>query len=342
MFSIVRTFRARTALVVSTTAVAVTTAIAAGPAGAAAPRTGHAHGPIRGIVPSRQSHNGRTGSSTSSNLIYHGGPVLDQGNTAYAIFWSPSNWSQPIPGSYQTLITRYLTDVAAATRTGTNTNTNVYDAATQYGPTTSGTTLTHAGTLSNLTTFGGAYPDTAPITNDCRDRATSVCVSDAQMVKQLTAFTQAQGLPQNGSAIYFVFTPKGVGSCYANNSCSFTQFCAYHSNSGGLLYANMPFADTVPAACDAGFHPNASIDPNADATINVLSHEHNETITDPLGSAWYNSSGYENGDLCAWNFGGISGSSAYNQTLNGDHYALQQEWSNAHNGGKGACVLQGL
>ena len=72
-----------------------------------------------------------------------------------------------------------------------------------------------------------------------------------------------------------------------------------------------------------------------------LSHEHNESITDPFGSAWYNSSGYEDGDLCAWNFGamlGGSGSSQYNQMINNDGYALQQEWSNHSSG----CVLRGI
>jgi hypothetical protein len=98
----------------------------------------------------------------------------------------------------------------------------------------------------------------------------------------------------------------------------------------------MPFADTVSRACDIGYHPNSSIDPNADATINVTSHEHNESITDPFGSAWYNSGGSEDGDLCAWNFGSVNGNGA-NQTINGHSYILQQEWSNLSSG----CVLQG-
>jgi serine protease len=98
----------------------------------------------------------------------------------------------------------------------------------------------------------------------------------------------------------------------------------------------MPYADTSARACDAGYHPNSSTDPDADATINVTSHEHNETITDPLGSAWFDSSGYENGDKCAWTFGGV-GSNRANQTINGNSYILQQEWSNATS----RCVLTG-
>ena len=90
--------------------------------------------------------------------------------------------------------------------------------------------------------------------------------------------------------------------------------------------------DTVPAACDAGYYPNGQ-STEADPTINVVSHEHRESINDPLGNAWYDRRGYEGSDKCAWNFGTLTGD--YNQTINGHHYALQQEWSNASSG----CAL---
>ena len=67
----------------------------------------------------------------------------------------------------------------------------------------------------------------------------------------------------------------------------------------------------------------------------MTSHEANETITDALGNAWYDRTGYENGDKCAWNFGAPTGN--YNQTINGHHYYLQGEWSNLSSG----CVLTG-
>ncbi len=139
---------------------------------------------------------------------------------------------------------------------------------------------------------------------------------------------------------FFMFTAKGIGSC-SGSSCAFSQYCAYHGWSGSganvTLYANMPYADTVPSACDSGQHPNND---DADATINVTSHEHNETITDEQGSAWYDRRGYENGDKCAWNFGTALGSTAYgqyNQVIGSGKYYLQQEWSNASS----KCVLTG-
>ena len=147
--------------------------------------------------------------------------------------------------------------------------------------------------------------------------------------------------PSGTDKVFLLSRAKGVGSCYASSSCAFSQYCAYHSSfsSGGtsVVYANQPYADTVPAACDAGQHPNND---DADATINVASHEHNEAITDWQGNAWYDRRGYENGDKCAWNFGtalGSTGYGAYNQVIGGGSYYLQQEWWNARSG----CVLTG-
>ena len=298
-------------------------------AATASARTIHQNprGGILGQVPSR----GLSTASASSDLVYNGGPVLDT-NTAYAIFWAPSNY--PIASSYQSLIKRFYTDVSAATDAGASTN--AYFTDTQYGQGTVGSTATTAGSLHNYSTFGGSYVDTTRISNGCRDRYTAICVTDSQVQAEIKSdLTKARWTAGTGK-IFFIFTPKGVGSCYSSGSCSFTQWCAYHSWSGSLVYANMPFADTVSRACDAGYHPNASIDPNADATISVASHEHNESITDPFGSAWFNSSGSEIGDLCAWNFGTV-GSNQANQTINGDPYILQQEWSNLSTG----CVLRG-
>ena len=76
-----------------------------------------------------------------------------------------------------------------------------------------------------------------------------------------------------------------------------------------------------------GQYPNGD---DADATINVTSHEHNEAITDPQLNAWYDAAGYENGDKCAWTSAPSSGPNGaeYNQTINGHHYFLQEEFSN--------------
>ena len=92
---------------------------------------------------------------------------------------------------------------------------------------------------------------------------------------------------------------------------------------GSTLYANLPYDAYSPAglACTTGVFPKGD---DADATINVASHEHREAITDPGGDAWYDSSGDESADKCAWTFGaslGTTGSGSYNQLINGHRRA---------------------
>jgi PKD repeat protein len=71
--------------------------------------------------------------------------------------------------------------------------------------------------------------------------------------------------------------------------------------------------------------------------LNNVAHEHNESIADPLGNAWYDGNGKEIADKCHLMFGsprGSTGSGQYNQVINGHGYWLQQIWSNR----AGACV----
>lgn len=99
----------------------------------------------------------------------------------------------------------------------------------------------------------------------------------------------------------------------------------------------MTYDDTVPSQCGVTQHPNGD---DADATINSTSHEHNETITDEQGNAWYDAVGYENGDKCNFIFGPLTGLAGkkYNQVINTHHYILQEEWSDKSS----KCVQKGL
>ncbi|HET8977937.1 MAG TPA: hypothetical protein VFN87_07250 [Solirubrobacteraceae bacterium] len=305
-------------------AVAVLCAAGASAALAARPSPSNPAGKMLGVVPSRHAagHN-RSG---GSNLSYHNGPVMHT-NTVYAIYWEPPGFSAQT--GYESLINRFFGDVAAAS----GATSNVYYSDTQYYDTT--------GSIAYRSSFAGSVVDTDPLpASGCSDSYTSVCLTDSQIQAEITHVIKANGWTANSSTEFFMFTAKGIGSC-DGSSCAFSQYCAYHSwigsGSTATIYANMPYADTVPSACDAGQHPNNN---DADATINVTSHEHNESITDEQGSAWYDSRGYENGDKCAWNFGATLGSTAYgqyNQLINGDPYYLQQEWSDHSSG----CVLRG-
>jgi hypothetical protein len=61
--------------------------------------------------------------------------------------------------------------------------------------------------------------------------------------------------------------------------------------------------------------------PDADATINVASHEHRESINDPLGNAWYDRRGAEGSDKCAWTFSGTV-------SIGGQDWKIQGNFSN--------------
>lgn len=301
---------------------------AAGDRGAS-PRSRVSHA-VGLVLASDVAHNAGL-TSGFGKLRYHNGPVMHT-NRTYAIYWVPSGYS--VSGDYVSVINRFFTDVAA----DSGRTSNVYYSDTQY--------TDAGGNAAYSSSFGGAYVDTNPFpASGCSDSVseTTVCLTDAQLQAEVTRVVNANGWPRGGSSLYFLFTAKNVGSCTDSSAseCSFSYYCAYHSwigsGSSEVLYANMPYADTSPSSCDAAPHPNGS---EADPTINVTSHEHNEAITDPNGNAWYDLLGYENGDKCAWDFGTNIGSTqygGYNQSINGNPYELQREYSNAHS----TCVLTG-
>jgi hypothetical protein len=195
--------------------------------------------------------------------------------------------------------------------------------------------------IVNKSKLGGSYVDTdAYPASGCTDSATpGACVSDAQIQAEVTKVMGITGWTASNTHMFFVYTSNGEGSCLQTGICAFTYYCAYHgkySNAGKkVIYANMPYTATYLSSCST--LPNNAGAPNgdvaADSTINVTSHEHLEAVTDPYLNAWYDSSGYENGDECAWLFPSplpLDGGKATVQ-WNLHYYYVQAEWSNAVN-----------
>jgi hypothetical protein len=249
-------------------------------------------------------------------------------NTTYTIYWVPSGFS--VQAGYESSVDRYLTDVA----TDSGEQTNVYSVATQYYDST--------GFITYQSTFGGSYVDTNPFpTSGCNDsyqgHQDPLCLTDQQLQGEIQKVITAKGWPDGPNSLFLILMPQGVGSCFDSTApplgdCTTNAFCAYHSGFAGanqqpILYAVEPY-DAAIAGCHSGPSPNGD---DADATINTISHEQNEAITDPWGDAWLDSSGEEIADICAWNYGSPLGATAngqYNQLINGHPYALQQEYSN--------------
>ncbi len=282
----------------------------------------------------------------TTNLVYHAGGSVQTANprTTYAIYWGSDFSYNGIPGNavpngYQTLIDSFFSNVAA----DSSKTSNVYASDTQYYQNINAlqTFIPYSETRGNSWNDTSAYP-----ASGCTSTAggTVACLSDPQIQAEVAKAIAANGWPKGLAAEYFVFLPNGVSTCFGT-SCFVSTFCAYHSNyvdsaSGShVLYANMPFTGHKLSSCSgAAGSPNNNA--SADATISTLSHEANETITDPLGNAWYDRRGYENGDKCAYNYGtrlGVINGGDYNQNIGTGHYETQQEWSNHSS----ACVLTG-
>jgi len=136
-------------------------------------------------------------------------------------------------------------------------------------------------------------------------------VTDSAIQAALKEWISAKTVPSNGpDSLYFVYLDPGIVSIMGGGrSCQ--SYCGYHSNSGDTYYAVMPFPSC--AGCLGGLQP-------FDAITATSSHELCEAITDPVpGTAWYDDTNGEIGDICAWNFKQIAG------------YTVQLEWSNNAN-----------
>lgn len=308
-----------------------------------------------------EDHNGTPPQDPYSGdppILFNGGPVMDATSavTITPIYWAPVGYTYP--STYQSLTERFVTDLAH----DSGDDTNVFATWKQYtdGSDNHITYTVTAGTPIDVTTAyptsGGCTPDTGEAYSD--GAGYSACLTDAQIQTEIAAVLNAHSLPSDLSHLYLVYLPKGVESCFTtqNNAsggqCTISAqggaFCGYHSYFGSTtIYADLPYAiednpvNGATCASDGGRleggsgfgnqSPNGDLD--ADTVISVTSHEISESVTDPTLDAWYDGAGNEMADDCAYIYGDTStwGGSAgayYNQTINGHHYFIQEEFSN--------------
>ncbi|MCX6385725.1 MAG: PKD domain-containing protein [Solirubrobacterales bacterium] len=229
------------------------------------------------------------------NLDYNGGDVM-AANTNYTIYWRPTG-AAPFPAGYKDGVDRYFIDLAhdstLSQAAGGAGRQNVDSVATQYNDS--------SGNYANYDSYFGdgvtsRIDDTNPYpTNGCA--AAAICLS----------FDQLEGIEMPGGA-------------------------------GRIIYSADPYVSMPDVnGCDDGNHPNDN--PSDGLIAGGLSHEHNEAITDPIpNTSWADFGGHgdeplgnENGDKCRWEMGTPDGATPYgnyNQTINGNHYWYQTEWSN--------------
>jgi hypothetical protein len=119
----------------------------------------------------------------------------------------------------------------------------------------------------------------------------------------------------NGYYPVYVDTPRGSAN-----------YCAWHSW-GSCNGTPLQFAFFFNLDGDSGCDPQDTSGLHSQglaALANVTGHELSETMTDSKGSAWYDNSGYENADKCAWSFG-----TPLLTFMNGTQWKIQGNWSNA-------------
>ena len=257
-------------------------------------------------------------------LLYHGGPIM-QTATLYAIFWLPpalqNGGPTSIPLHYAQVNISLLVDYPFHGIDNNN---------TQYFQTV-GSTTTY---ILNAGSFGGFAVNTSPYpASGCTDSFTlGNCITDAQIQAEIQKVMASKGWTGGLKNQFLLFTSKGEGSCMdpSSTSCAYTQYCAYHGytpTSPPIIYSNMPFDEL--STCQRPRTPSPNGDPVADAEASTATHEISESITDPMLNAWFDSSGNENGDLCAYNYGTNTwDAGAANEQWNGNFYEVQQEFDN--------------
>jgi len=183
--------------------------------------------------------------------------------------------------------------------------------------------LSHVGCTSWLKTvnqYGGGY--CSIYKGAWSDSSTPPTTpTDAQIQNEALAFANYLGLSHsNVNAQLVIATPTGHSTSGFGSS-----YCAYHGVVSGtsLSYTDLPYMPDAGYSCGWGSVTGSALD----GVSIVEGHELAEAITDPLLNAWYDSSGSEIGDICAWT--GLA-----NINLNGSYFAMQPLWSNRAN----ACV----
>ncbi|HEU5227015.1 MAG TPA: hypothetical protein VFU49_04315 [Ktedonobacteraceae bacterium] len=244
----------------------------------------------------------------ASNLLYHGGPVVGSTTHTFAIFWEPVGTF--VSPTYNSLITRYFHDIGGS---------KLYHNDIQYRDS--------GGHFAKNSVFSGTFVDTAPYPANP--------LSDTQIQAEVSHAKSVNGWTSSIDSAFFVFTARNENICLTPSLCSFTAFCGYHNFFGsGTIYVVLPYTGTSLAGCGTPATPNHDID--ADSTINITSHEQNESATDPFLSAWFDLTGNEIGDRCNFVFGRILASGG-DVVFNGHPYIVQKEWDNT----KSRCVLAG-
>jgi serine protease len=269
---------------------------------------------------------GPKGSSTTTNLYYHGGTGgigVETTPKIYLVLWG-SQWNNNDPSGESGILQSFFNGAGSSSWLNSVTQYCQGVASGTYFCNGKGTSAGNPAGIFAAYWYDNASP--AP----SRPRQSQLAAEAGRAAAHFGNTTATS----NASVQYVIATATG------NNSNGFgTQYCAWHnstsSSSGNIAYTNLPYITDAGASCGAYFN---GLGPDAGITI-VEGHEMAETITDQFPSTgWLDANGAENGDKCAWISSG-QGASADVKFPNSSTFPVQSLWSNAFNSNAGGCVL---
>ncbi len=257
--------------------------------------------------------------TTGDGINYHGGPIMPGTVNVYYIWYG--NWTNGPHASDSQTTAGLLGNLfeAGGINLGGIGGSPYEQINTTYGDSSNDVT-------GNIALAGS--------TTDNYSQGTRL--SDSKVQTVVSKAISSGRLPKDTNGVYFVLTSSDVSE--TSGFC--LKYCGWHTHASmsgsDIKYSFVGNPDRCPAGCEVQtVSPNG--DSGADGMANVMAHEAEEALTDPDLNAWYDSSGEENADKCAWKFGptsGTIGSAAYNQTFgNGYNWLIQMNWENARGGG---------
>lgn len=241
-------------------------------------------------APSRQGLSVYPASYGSGNLVNHGG--LEIPNASF----QPIYWNSSVSGSTSTSLgySSLSSEIGAFVQVfADGQNYSSTDTAADY------TIVQQYGTSANVSATLSKLPDYV-------DKQRSVNkYSDSQIQSYLTSQFNSyatsggkSGFAPSSSVLYGIYFPSGMKICL-QGGCSCSSFCGYHSRysygNTQIKYAVFPYPNCTGCSLSGKTA--------ADMLTIVSSHEIREAVTDPgdFGTnAWYDASGYEADDKCAW------------------------------------------
>jgi hypothetical protein len=241
----------------------------------------------------------KPGGSGSANLTYHTGGTVIRNANVVLIFWGPSFTGAD--ASYASQMQAFRNQFGSTGEYNTITQYYGEDPVSGYGNIATGSLVGQA----------DMFDTTTPPTN----------VTDATVQSEVKKYVAANGVDYN--AIYEVFLPaSSYSSDGTSTSCGGPRlsYCAYHSHYVDASGKNVKYSIEPYPSCSGCSVTGFTAAQNQE---HFVCHETREAVTDALGNAWFDRTGYEADDKCAWTPSPFIGTGGF---------AYQYEWSNANSG----------